>query len=34
MKEYWTTSGTGLNESWETSSSYGDQITVIYKIKK
>ena len=34
MKGYWTTSGTGINTSWETLSSYGDNITIIYTIKK
>ena len=34
MKGYWTTSSTGSNTSWKTSSSYGDSITVIYTIKK
>jgi hypothetical protein len=34
MEGYWTTSGTGINTSWKTFSSYGDNITIIYTIKK
>ncbi len=34
MKGYWTTSGTSVSTSWKTSSSYGDNITIVYTVKK
>ena len=34
MSNYWTTSTTGANTSWKTLSSFGDNITIIYTVKK
>ena len=34
MNKYWTTSSTGTNTSWKASSSYGDNITIVYTVKK
>ena len=34
MNKYWTTSSTGANAPWKISSSYGDNIIIVYTIKK
>ena len=34
MDKYWTTSGTTTNTSWKTASTYGDDLTIKYIIKK
>jgi hypothetical protein len=34
MDKYWTTSGTTINTSWKSTSTYGDDFTINYIIKK